>query len=68
MSFAWLQIAIDSSRILIKPQNADFRFTIFQNSETYDQGRGGFPTPEGDFFTSGQEAYIMLAQCATDIP
>ena len=35
---------------------------------TYDQGRGGFPTPEGDFFTSGQEAYIMLAQCATDIP
>ena len=37
MSFAWLQIAIDSSRILIKPQNADFRFTIFQNSEHFEQ-------------------------------
>ena len=37
MSFAWLQIAIDSSRILIKPQNADFRFAIFQNSEHFEQ-------------------------------
>jgi hypothetical protein len=37
MSFAWLQIAIDSSRILIKPQNADFRLAIFQNSEHFEQ-------------------------------